>query len=304
MPSAFTGIRFASLALVAASVGVVPEGRAYLSFVWSFAFCHYLIALWYSVPPIRAALANRSGWPWLAGLAAIGFGSFFGGVSLQLYFGIHHALNESFMLDRVTRHRDDPRVRALRGTGFVFHLTTFFCVTGTTTTQYFELWWLWSLPVVGAAYAWTLWRARPALSRRELVDHVLFEAAMIPLAVWIATTGRTLDVYDVALYHFFFWVLFPARSMRRHGASLAPYLAVTVGLLAVFVIFSPVGLIDRHFARGTYRELFFIVSFFHITLSVAISDANPDAINRLFRPRAGGGAGLAPAPLRVQGAGR
>ncbi|HKJ25096.1 MAG TPA: hypothetical protein VKB65_09765, partial [Myxococcota bacterium] len=222
---------------------------------------------------------------------------------LQVYFGLHHALNESFMLDRVTRHRSDPRVRALRGTGFVFHLAAFFCLTGKTTTPWFEPWWLWSLPVTGAAYAWTLLRARPALSRRELADHAWFEAALVPLAVWVVASGRSFDVYDVALYHFLFWAMYPARTMRQRGVKLGPYLGATLVLLGGFVLVSPVGLVDPHFGRSAYRDAFFLVSFVHITISVAISDANPDVVNRLFRPKRAP-VGVAPGALGLQGAGK
>lgn len=303
MPTAFTGIRFASGALMALALLAFPRGRPYLSFVWSFAFCHYLMALWYSRPPIRAALGNRAGWPWLAVLAGVGTASYLAGVELSLYFGIHHALNEAFMLDRVTRQRSDPRVRLVRGAGFVFHMTAFFCLTGTTTTLLFEPWWLWSLPVAGGLYAWTLLRARPVLSRREMADHLLFEAALVPLAVAVVASGTTLNVYDVSLYHFLFWTLFPARSMWQRGTSMAPYWAATVLLLGGFFVFSPIAIVDPHFGRAEFRHAFTLLSFVHITMSVAISNANPDVVNQLFRPAAGSAA-LVPAPLGVQGAGR
>ena len=284
VPTSFTGIRVASVLMLAVVTLLLPDRLDFRAFVWSFAIAHYAIALLYSGPTLRAVYENRPAWPWVGGLLALGALAFVGGVTIEFYFGLHHALNESFMLDRVTQQRGDPRVRRLRGAGVALHIAIFICLTGTSFTRYFEPTWLWGIVATSAWFGVALWQARPVLSRRELADHVAFKAIVVPLVVWGVAAGHQLSVLDVALYHFMFWAFFPALGLVRRGARVGGYALLTVAAIGGLVLVSPMGLIEPHFGRGSFRAAFVLVSFFHITVSVALSNANPDRVNRFFRP--------------------
>jgi hypothetical protein len=281
-------LRILSAGAVAALVAIAPDVAAFESFAWSLALSHYALGLAYSHAPLRALAGERARWPWLALLALATLLVWDTRLPLPYYFGVHHVLNEVYMLDRVTRARGDPRVRALRAAGLVLHALLY--VSLLHASRAFSM-----LPLAGLlvalglavlGYLALLWRARPVLSRAELVDHCAVELAALPLLALALRYDVRVSVLEVATYHFVFWMLYPALARRgAQGGALARYLLASLVLTGACVLFSPLALVEPHFGADTYAWLFLLFSYVHITLSFALSDANPRWLRALFHGR-------------------
>jgi hypothetical protein len=98
---------------------------------------------------------------------------------------------------------------------------------------------------------------------------------------------------EIATYHFLFWNFLPligAGASPRRGAG---YLLATVAATGFFLALSPIGPAPLRLPTGLYVQAFSFFSFAHITLSLALSRANPSALVHWFldsahalRPRA------------------
>lgn len=281
-------LRIGSVACVAAMVALAPDAAAFESFAWSLAFAHYLLGLVYSQGPLRALAGDASRWPAAAGLGVATLAVWIARFPLPYYFGVHHVLNEVYMLDRVTRARGDARVRALRHAGLALH-TLLYVALLHDSRAFVRLplsGLLGALALCYAVYGLFWWRARGVLSRGERVDHLAVELAALPFLAAVIGFGWHVSVLEVATYHFVFWVGYPALARRDAGAALPRYLLAMAAATAGFVLLSPLALVTPHFGADTYAELFVVLSYVHITLSFALSDANPGFVRAWFRRRA------------------
>jgi hypothetical protein len=280
------GLRMLSVACLAAIVAAAPERDDFRAFAWSLALSHYAISLFYSRGRLGGLAAAGAGRAWLAGMALAIAALWQGQLSLVLYFGVHHVLNEVYMLDRVTERRDDPRVRRLRGWGLLLH-GLLYAVILRYSLGLADLPWPALLTALAAgygAYGLALLRARSVLSRRELAEHAVFE--LFALGVVAVSFVHPVGVLQVATYHFFYWVFYPAFSLARRGAGgVGRYAVTTVVVTGLLYLFSPAGFVEPHFSKDLYRELFVFFSYVHITLSFALSDANPRFLTERFALR-------------------
>ncbi len=278
-----TAIRVASIALVALLVAATPEPGAWTAVVWSISFGHYGIGLWYSRTQVLAAGRLPGGLLRFALLGVAGGALYWSALPLPYYFGIHHALNESYMLDRVTRAASSRQVRSLRAAGLVLHVVLYAALLRNRPAfAMLDAAWLWgTLALAYTLFAVMLARARDVLSGRELFDNMSLE--VVGLGLLAASTVVEFNALQIACYHFVFWILYPIRAQRGAGSGvLLGYLALTLGVTGVFLAFSPLAVFGPHFAKATYRELFVGLSFVHITLSFAVSSANPGWIRKRF----------------------
>lgn len=284
MLGSYSAIRALSIALVALLFVGAPDRGAWEVIAWSLALGHYALGLVYSRRQILAVAGSPRS---LGAFAALGLAgvAVFARLPLTVFFGVHHALNEAYMLDRVTEERRRSEVRVLRATGLALHLVLYtFLVRRRPYIAVLDPLVLPALLVAAyVAFGAALWRARGALARREVLDNVAGEVLGVGMAVaslWIDFT-----VLHVATYHFVFWVLYPLRSLAPiGGAPLRRYVAATVAVTALVLLVSPLGWEALRFSARSYREAFEVLSYVHITLTFALSDANPAWLVAWFRP--------------------
>ena len=256
------------------------------TFVYAMAFSHYFMALLYSRKQIRAVQANRSAYPAVLGLLILGSSVYFGKFSLVVYFGIHHAFNESYLLNGVTKAWQRPEIRALRpaaaAAGFFSYLFLLrdHAELGSVPGAVF----LAGAAASYAVFAFLFIKAFPFMSPKERIDNCAAEL-ILPVLTAISLSVTVRFLYIVA-YHFVFWALRPVPKMLRAGGPELPrYLGLTLALLAGSYLVSPLGVV-RYPMQGSYFfEQFTMWSYLHITISFALSDLHPDWIVRLFRPR-------------------
>ena len=275
-----------TVGIILATGGREPFSVPFETFVYALAFSHYFMALLYSRKQIRAVQANRSSYLAVLGLLALGSSVYFGKFSLVVYFGIHHAFNESYLLNGVTKAWQRPEIRALRpaAAAAVFFAYLFLlrdhAELGSVPRAIF---------LAGAAASFTVFaflftKASAFMSPRERIDNCAAELSLLVLlALSLSVTVRFL--YVVA-YHFVFWALRPVPKMLRAGGpEMKRYLGLTLALLAGSYWVSPLGVVHYPMKDSFFFQQFTLWSYLHITLSFALSDLHPDWIVRLFRPR-------------------
>lgn len=281
----FALIRLIAALGVLALRGLFPA--AYPSLFLGVLFGHYALALWYSRRRAQEVLTARTS---PAALFVLGLlcvllpGA--GGPALLLYFGLHHALTEGYML--ATR-RTDPRALGgaesrLLASRVALTLASY-AVLLHASAPLSRL----PLPVLHAllgvavaAFVLCLVPVARRLPPGDLVDLLAFEA--IGLCVcWLGQAARV-SFHDAVFYHLIVWMMVPLRQLRGAAARLG-YLAQTAAVSLFFFALMPHLGWFRHLTLPWWVGQSEFWGFFHITTSFSLSRFNPGFITRWFQPR-------------------
>lgn len=296
-------LRLTSLLIVVLIVSRSPNTRTWTNIVYGLALAHYLLALLYSRRQIVETLRRPYGAVPLLSIAILGIGLYLGQFSLLIYFALHHAFNEAFMI-RDAAPADDPDVKALRGSAVLVHIllylfilrrqaafsfgagsTMYALISGYITTKYLAFYAIGAaLTVSYAAFFYYLYRVRRFLTARTFVENCGME--LVGLFLVAVSFSVSFSYLHVVLYHVVFWSLYPIPKLWSAGAAkTAGYLILTAAAAAVFLALSPIGLFTSRAAAGVFQRQFILWTYVHITSSLLLSNAHPEWIVNLFRPR-------------------
>ena len=281
-----TAARLFSIALTALFFATLHDRTLLFPIIASVGFGHYTLALWYSRRRVAALARTPSAYPAFALLTAFGVGLYMSGISILVYFIFHHVFNEVYARDRVVLLEAHPWGASFRTSAVVLNAALFLAAFRSQPLFQYTRYGV-TLAALLAAYAAffiCLAKVRGALSRRELVDHCAFEIAGAGIVA--VTFFVTLNALTLVIFHFVVWALIPVSAMRRAGRpALARYVALTALVTAASVAISPVGFQSFRVDSSAFAQAFFLASFLHISWSMALSDAHPAWIRRLFAPR-------------------
>jgi hypothetical protein len=283
--SLHTSLRFVAV-LITVLIATQVKDVVWSSLLWSLAFVHYALALFYSRRRMALVTSQTHSLIPAVGVTLAGAALYLNQFSLLIYFGIHHVFNEVYLWNRTLSVPEDGGRRALRGSavllnGFIYAVLL---------RHYSELSWIDpSLLFAGllASYGYFFYcfnRLHPSLSLFTLINSCSFE--LFGLLLVILSLFTPIGLNHIVLYHFIFWSLYPINKFYKQGhGELTRYLVVSLVLLGIFLLFSPMGVSDRAASEYYYYEQFLFWSFVHITLSFFLSDAHPAWITRWFRLR-------------------
>jgi hypothetical protein len=282
--------RIAAVLLTALLVGATQGGGSlFRMVVFTVGFSHYFMALVFSTRPAALAVSRPSGR--LATLILIvgGTALYFHAFPLLQYFGIHHAFNDVYMLDRTVQPVTAAALRRLRTAAVALHGFAYLFVLRNDP----HLDWvnptavLLCLVVSAGVFSSLLYRARSMFSRRELVDNVSGEVLALLLAAASLVVG--ISFLQIVAYHFVFWFLYPLPKLLRSGrGAVYRYVGLSGAVLLVAFLCSPLGVVAYRPSGSLFANQFILWSYVHITLSFALSTANPGWILGWFRPGGGG----------------
>lgn len=258
-----------------------------MAILWSTAFVHYLLALFYS----RKRLFNiEYGKPLYMAIITMvgGWFLYVNEFSLLIYFGIHHVFNEVYLTNRVIPSVDVKLRKGFLASAMLLNASIYASVL----RNYPEISWInhgllfGILAVSVVVFFYFFLQLRADAKSRELSGLAVFECmGLILVAVSFFVDIR---LNYIVLYHFIFWFFYPMDMFRqRGGAGLGRYVAASVGLLVLFVVISPISPIsdlDRELSEYYFTQQFIFWSYLHITLSFIVSDAHPLWIRRAFNP--------------------
>lgn len=297
--------RIASILIVGLIATQSASQKTWISIVYGFGFAHYVMAMIYS----KGQLADTVKQPYALvpsfSIVVLGAALYFGQVSLLFYFSLHHAFNEAFILN-AGLPRDNSDVKAFRGSAVLVHLFLYFLIlrrqasfSFTPSNPLYSLalglysgnrYLLPYLAIGGLAISYVIFfyylsRIRSLMNLRTLIENCGFE--LLGLIVLAASIQVRFSYLHIVLYHFVFWSLFPLPKMWTLGrADLVRYLGLTIVCTAAFLLLSPIGLFPSRYATSMFQQQFMLWSYIHITSSFLLSNAHPEWIVNLFRPKA------------------
>lgn len=279
-----------------------PSHRAWLAVIYSIAFGHYLMALIYSRRQIVEALRQPHGLVPMFSAALMGAAVYLSRFSLIFYFGLHHAFNEGFIL-RGTIPAEDDDVKAFRGSAVVVHLLLYLFIlrrqvgvtlgaaspyygrTGGRPGAFLAVAVLAALLALSYGFFfYSLYRIRRFLDRKSLMENCGFELAGLVVAA--VSLQFYFSYLHFVLYHILFWTLFPLPRMAALGwKQLGTYVGLTAVFFGGFLLLSPIGLFPSRYAASIFARQFVIWTVIHITSSFLLSNAHPEWIVNIFRPK-------------------
>lgn len=269
---------------ITALIASQTTGILWSSLFWSIAFVHYGLALYYSRHRILAVAQNASSLvPALVVMSGGGV-LYAGQFSLLVYFGVHHVFNEVYLLDRKFPVTEGEQRRGLRIAAVLLNAGIYAALL----RNYSELAWIEPAFLFGGLFFfyglffYRLNQLRPVLGVKGMIDSSIFEA--FGLLLVLSSFFVRFDLNHIVLYHFIFWSLYPIEKFKKLGdGALWRYAAISVVMVAGFVLFSPAGVAGGTVSESLYYQQFIFWSYAHITLSFVLSDAHPAWITRWFR---------------------
>jgi hypothetical protein len=257
--------------------------------VFALGFCHYLVAMIYSARPLRS-LATQ-GYSYLPFVLLLGAGWWLydNRFPLEIYFALHHLFNEAYLKGKLFPDLDESRapvhnmtlLALLHGSAYILLIRS----------QSLPIWLNGVLVVLFlvcvAVYLSRVWSARAAGSAGVTAFLNRTGLEWLCLVLVPVSFFYQFDFKLIVFYHFVIWGLLPLQhqlTSGRHRAALV-YVGISVAAFLPFYLISPLGPPHWQVPYYLYAEQFLFWSYFHITVSFALSRAHPGWINYWFEPR-------------------
>lgn len=285
--------------------------KTWLALVNRLGFAHYLLALVYAKRQFLEVAHQANLFVPLCSVLVLGVGLYVSNVSLLFYFVLHHAFNEIYVLNQTTPVQNEA-VRKLRGSAVLLHVLLYLFLlrhvivpdVGELNPAHLALlqrlgrrgWMNPQLLFAGLAVAYVaffyyLYRIRSFVDVRIRLDNCAVE--LFGLVAVVVSFYVQFAFLHLVFYHFAFWALFPAAKMYTQAPRrLLAYIGLTTVSLAGFLLLSPIGMFSSQLHPTTFQKYFVFFSYLHITASFVLSNAHPQWIVDLFRPRLGGEAAI------------
>lgn len=261
--------------------------------MYALGFSHYFLGFIYSRADVTRVLSHTNTIFPLILLGLAGVGLFQGDFSLVWFFGLHHAINEAYIFTKydkphnLKQHKSSDAMAylstsRLKTTSFVTHLAGYLVIVdfGLSKPVWWALFVIFSLSFVFFQYAIRQYKAHNT-------QHSGFSECLLLGVMCIDYWVMPISIEYFVMYHFVFWILFPAQGMwaRKQIKSINKYLLYTAITWALFLLFGPLGIgITHPYTLGSRENYYWFVvfSYAHITLSFAISKTNPAWVQKLF----------------------
>ena len=250
-------------------------------------FGHYVMQLIYSPRQLQDAARPVAPWRIAALLGTFLLTQYTTNLPMAVFFGVHFVFSELYTGKLGTRSQLVFWSRAL-----TVSATYVLCCAALPEFAWMPRNLLLAALVLGfAGLGVALLRSSaegPLWARPEL-RLIAYEAIGVPFALALPSTGRS-ELTDIIFVHLVWWFLYPlprffGAGRVRAPAQLGRYLGLTFAITFGFFIFTPAA---RIFDVGfpPWALLSILTGNIHITLSFALSAANPAWIRLLFQPRA------------------
>ncbi len=288
---AINALRLFSVAITIAIFWIAPSEEASRALVYSIAFGHYLIALWYSKKRILRITSQPASYPALLLIALVGYLAYANTFSLVIYFAVHHAFNESYILNfsnGTSASRESGDLNNLRLSAVFFNFFVFLATLRNHPDLYFLNSAFLIVGVISTSipFLFFLSRLKNVFTRAEMVRACAFE--MMGLVILAVSFYTPITFIQVVCYHVVSWVFFPLyRMIKAAPGKITEYALLTAGVTFIFILLSPLGVRRYELNDSFFKQQFFLWSYLHITFSFVFSDAQPEWITRWFNPEKG-----------------
>lgn len=210
-----------------------------------------------------------------ASLAVISSLLYCSSFSLIIFFGIHHALNESYL-----RRDSDEHGNLAPARSFLHFFAFMVILRGNNDYRSLPSEVLWSLFALSALYYFCL------VVKSSGVSGIVRQSAIewFSLAAVVASIFVTITFLQLVLYHFVLWSLLPVKALYARGKqALLQYSILTIAITGLFLIISPIGIGAYYLNNNPFITQFYFWSYMHITCSFALSDSHPQWVRQVFQ---------------------
>ena len=279
-------IRVVSISSVALIAMQLPDETTFKSVVFSVGFGHYFMALLYSKRQISQVLGQTYSYLPLAAVLIAGTALYQYEYPLVIYFAVHHAFNEVYVLDHPIAGKNSSELKGFRASGIFLHLFVYFLILRDRPDLQFldTRFLLIGLAVSSLSFIYFLNSIRGSMKISEMIDHCSFEL----IGLFLATVSFFIEItfMQIIFYHFMFWILYPMpRVLKRGRSELLRYFILTLVITVPFIMVSPLGIYSYDLYTSPFFAHFMMWSYLHITISFALSEAHPSWITYWFKPR-------------------
>ena len=253
-------------------------------------FAHYILGLVYSIRGLSHSWNRDRPKTLLLLLIPIAFiplGKDWLIPVLVFYFGIHHALSESYFV----RSQGTPEMTQVRTSNLIVVIGSYFAIVS-RDTRFEELVFIlgWGGIVIGTI-AWFWSRRRLQSLGKITLKEVLYAYPWLIIgpAFGVLSYFIKVDWRVIVLYHVVFYIFLPlARPGMLNGPSLKTYWLRTVSLNLGCLA----GMVFLYWYVRTYQNvlplaitegIFYGWTFLHISWSFLISGANPMWVKKLLK---------------------
>lgn len=264
---------------------LAPAHAATFIFTMSFISTHYFLALVYSRKQLKQAFGNVYAALVFVGLVLAAILLYQVGTPAVLVFAAHHVFNEVYLLRQVVPLRDDPDAKAFRISSILLNFCIYFVVLRRNPALAFlNNGFLWVALVASyAAFFYFLRRLKRGLRPSQLIDLCAFEVFGVLLVV--VSLYIRIEFLFLVFYHVLFWSVLPIPKFAKKGkGTLLRYGALTFVVTALFLLFSPLGILKPSVYQ-LWADQFNFWTYMHVVLSLALSSAQPEWITRWFQPQ-------------------
>jgi hypothetical protein len=269
-----TTTRAAAAAIVCA---LVWAPVSFWSITTILAVTHYAVALVYSRRQLAAACSSAPRALRLLSAVAVGVVVQQWNVPLLFYFGVHHVFSEVYVLQRPAYAGREPGTGPLRFWAILFNLCLYLAIAHQSPGNLPLNVLLAALAVTAGGYAASLWQARRRITARIAIESCAFE--VLSLGLLALSFYTVIDVRHFIVYHVVFWGLYPVPRFIQ-TRRLGSFVGWHVLLLPALWWWSPSGPMPA--PAWAWDRLFILSGYLHISISFALSSAQPAWLNRLF----------------------
>ena len=256
--------------------------------VYIFGFSHYFLATFYSRHKLNALLVSPRHCLALLFLLILGYLNYEYISSITLFFGLHHALSEAYLRQRIYKFSvDETLLSPIQATSFIFHLCGFILLINSSAISQFDNLTLPALLVfIGSGFYFVrlIWQQKPQLNSTQLLS--ITGSELILMLVLLISLLYPITFLQIVFYHFTFWAIMPflrlASGEESNTKPLMIYISLALVSLIFFTAISPI-YVSTFMGKIVFQKWFLIFSYAHITLSFATSIANPAWLNACFK---------------------
>ena len=277
LPRLFAGV------LGFAVITWLSEGIA-VSIMLLLAVSHTILAAYYSRNRAKALLTNekKTGIGLLL-LAAVSIVSIYYDAPPMYYLVlIHHIFNENYTA--LEADYNYLRKISLRASLIAFEVVVFICCTYVDFKYFFfKIDTMFASSLLAVTFAGVMYTLHRDLPAQEKSGSKIFVISGFLMALY-SLNYKALGIDFIILYHFLFWVIYPAFKAHHFTQKISfNYWAQTGVLMLLCLPFTQLWTTSYSLNVDQMSYVTRAVGYFHIFTSLALSASNPTQITQFFQ---------------------
>lgn len=261
------------------------SAKLFFSAYFAILFCHFVLSFYSSKHQLVEIVKNKKSWPFFLFLVLLSASyPFYGLPNIILFFGVHHALNDTYL--SLHNVKSNKKIGHFILSRFLFNLASYLVILRTIPPIWhipvglLEAFLLFSLFI----FAYSAYYFRELFDKNQYKDLILFEAVNIVVVIGSLLFAWKITYVQFVFYHLFLWIFHPFWKMSGDQVHFnSKYLLASVVFTILFFLITPeAGLFPQITMEHHLNRQIYIWGAVHVNLTFALSRNNPHWIRSLF----------------------